>query len=70
MGLSQAGLGISFMTAYAAADPIRLGALVAVPLDHPVASSAQCHLLRSSDRRFTPAAHHMWRLLHNAFRDK
>ncbi len=70
MGLSQAGLGISFMTAYAAADPIRLGALVAVPLDHPIASSAQCHLLRNSDRRFTPAAHHMWRLLHNAFRDK
>ncbi|MDQ1225847.1 DNA-binding transcriptional LysR family regulator [Pantoea ananatis] len=70
MHLSQAGLGVSFMTAYAAADPIRQGALVAVPLDHPIASSAQCHLLRNSDRRFTPAAHHMWRLLHNAFRDK
>ncbi|CAI2151487.1 LysR family transcriptional regulator [Serratia ficaria] len=70
MGLSQAGLGISFMTAYAAADPVRQGSLVAVPLDHPIASSAQCHLLRSSDRRFTPAAHHMWRLLHNAFRDR
>lgn len=69
MNLSQAGLGVSFMTAYAAADPIRQGALVAVPLDHPIASSAQCHLLRNSDRRFTPAAHHMWRLLHNAFRD-
>ncbi len=70
MGMSQAGLGISFMTAYAAADPIRQGSLVAVPLDHPIASSAQCHLLRSSDRRFTPAAHHMWQLLRNAFSDK
>ncbi|KYQ99061.1 LysR family transcriptional regulator [Serratia plymuthica] len=70
MGLSQAGLGVSFMTASAAADPVRQGSLVAVPLDHPIASSAQCHLLRSSDRRFTPAAHHMWQLLHNAFRDK
>ena len=34
-----------------------------------IASSAQCHLLRNSNRRFPPAAHHMWRLLHNAFRD-
>ncbi|KGD81028.1 DNA-binding transcriptional LysR family regulator [Pantoea sp. PNA 14-12] len=70
MNLSQAGLGVSFMTAHAAADPIRQGTLVAVPIDHPIASSAQCHLLRNSDRRFTPAAHHMWRLLHNAFRDR
>ncbi|KTS73786.1 LysR family transcriptional regulator [Pantoea stewartii] len=70
MNLSQAGLGVSFMTANAAADPIRQGTLVAVPIDHPIASSAQCHLLRNSDRRFTPAAHHMWRLLHNAFRDR
>ncbi|MNG57212.1 LysR family transcriptional regulator [Serratia plymuthica] len=67
MALSQAGVGISFMTAYAAADPIRQGSLVAVPLDHSIANSAQCHLLRSSDRRFTPAAHHMWRLLQTHF---
>lgn len=70
MSLSQAGLGISFMTKYAAREAIAEGLLVAVPLAHPIASSAQCHLLRNSDRRFTPAAHHMWRLLHNAFRDK
>ena len=70
MSLSQAGLGISFMTEYAAAGPISQGLLKAVPLDHPIASSAQCHLLRNSDRRFTPAAHHMWRLLRDAFSDK
>lgn len=70
MSLSQAGLGISFMTEYAAREAIAQGLLVAVPLAHPIASSAQCHLLRNSDRRFTPAVHHMWRLLHNAFRDK
>lgn len=70
MNLSQAGLGISFMTAYAAAGPISQGLLKAVPLDHPIASSAQCHLLRNSDRRFTPAAHHMWRLLRDAFSEK
>ncbi|MDU3718028.1 MAG: LysR substrate-binding domain-containing protein [Klebsiella michiganensis] len=69
MSLSQAGLGISFMTAYAAREAIAYGILTAVPIDHPIASSAQCHLLRNSDRRFSPAAHHMWRLLHNAFRD-
>ena len=69
MSLSQAGLGISFMTAYAAREAIAHGILTAVPIDHPIASSAQCHLLRNSDRRFSPAAHHMWRLLHNAFRD-
>jgi len=70
MSLSQAGLGVSFMTQYAAREAIAGGLLVAVPLAHPIASSAQCHLLRNSDRRFTPAAHHMWQLLHNAFRDK
>jgi Transcriptional regulator len=70
MSLSQAGLGVSFMTKYAAREAIAAGLLVAVPLVHPIASTAQCHLLRNSDRRFTPAAHHMWRLLHNAFRDK
>ena len=69
MSLSQAGLGVSFMTAYAAREAIAHGILRAVPIDHPIASSAQCHLLRNSDRRFSPAAHHMWRLLHNAFRD-
>lgn len=55
------------MTAYAAREAIAHGILTAVPIDHPIASSAQCHLLRNSDRRFSPAAHHMWRLLHNAF---
>ena len=69
MSLSQAGLGVSFMTEFAAREAIAHGILKAVPIDHPIASSAQCHLLRNSNRRFPPAAHHMWRLLHNAFRD-
>ncbi|EPK4791519.1 LysR substrate-binding domain-containing protein, partial [Klebsiella aerogenes] len=69
MSLSQAGLGISFMTEFAAREAIAHGILRAIPIDHPIASSAQCHLLRNSNRRFSPAAHHMWRLLHNAFRD-
>lgn len=68
-GMSQAGLGISFMSRFAASSLIEQGKLVAIPVDHPIASSAQCHLLRNSDRRFTPAAHHMWRLLLNAFND-
>ncbi|WP_437889641.1 LysR family transcriptional regulator [Phytobacter sp. V91] len=70
ISLSQAGLGISFMTENAAREAIAQNELVAVPLAHPIARSTQCHLLRNSDRRFTPAAHHLWRLLHNAFRDK
>ncbi len=70
MSLSQAGLGIAFMTEYAAHNLIAQGELVAIPIDHPIATSAQCHLLRNSDRRFTPAAHHLWRLMLNAFNDR
>lgn len=69
MSLSQAGLGVSFMTEFAAREAIVHGILTAVPVEHPIANSSQCHLLRDPCRRFTPAARHMWRLLHRAFRD-
>ncbi|MDP1293907.1 LysR substrate-binding domain-containing protein, partial [Klebsiella variicola] len=42
MSLSQAGLGISFMPEFAAREAIAHGILPAVPIDHPIASSAQC----------------------------
>lgn len=67
MSLSMAGMGVAFMSAQAAMERIERNLLVAVPIDHPIATQAQCHLLRNSDRRFTPAAHHMWRLLLNFF---
>ncbi|WAT06121.1 LysR family transcriptional regulator [Rouxiella badensis] len=70
MSLSISGMGISFMTAQAAGERIEHNILVAVPIDHPIATEAQCHLLRNSDRRFSPAAHHMWQLLLNFFQQK
>lgn len=42
------------MTEFAAREAIAHGILKAVPIDHPIASSAQCHLLRNSNRRFPP----------------
>ncbi|ARU95666.1 LysR family transcriptional regulator [Tatumella citrea] len=69
MELSVAGLGISCMSARAAGQMISAGKLVAIPIDHPIARESQCHLLRNSDRRFTPAAQHMWQLLRNYFTD-
>ena len=65
--LSAAGLGIACMSARAAEPMISSGQLVAIPIDNPVAHETQCHLLRNSDRRFTPAAHHLWQLLRNYF---
>ncbi|WP_178113039.1 LysR family transcriptional regulator [Acerihabitans arboris] len=70
MSLSMAGMGIAFMSAQAAIERISHKMLVAVPIDHPIATEAQCHLLRNSDRRFTPASHHLWQLLLNFFQQK
>ncbi|GAB2942437.1 LysR family transcriptional regulator [Hafnia psychrotolerans] len=70
MSLSISGMGISFMSAQAAGERIEHNILVAVPVDHPIATEAQCHLLRNSDRRFSPAAHHLWQLLLNFFQQE
>ncbi len=67
IALSQAGLGIAFMTAHTVKMPLRQGSLVAVPIDHRIAQESQCHLLRSADRRLTPAAHFLWQLLSKFF---
>ncbi|MFJ5159827.1 LysR family transcriptional regulator [Pantoea sp. NPDC088449] len=63
IALTQAGLGISFMTAQSVKAPLQRGELVAVPIDHRIAKESQCHLLRSADHRLTPAAHYLWQLL-------
>lgn len=60
--LSRAGLGVAFMTTQSL-DTLADRDLVAIPIDHPIAQATQCHLLRSSDRRFSPAAEHLWQLL-------
>ncbi len=70
MELSVAGLGISCMTASAASSMIATGQLVAIPINHKIANESQCHLLRNSDRRFTPAAQHLWQLLRHTFNDQ
>lgn len=70
IALSQAGLGVAFMTAQAISPPLLQRELVAVPVDHRIARESQCHLLRSADRRFTPAASYLWQLLGNWFREQ
>ncbi|WP_170925028.1 LysR family transcriptional regulator [Serratia proteamaculans] len=63
LSLSLAGLGVAFMTEHATGEYLAQNKLIAVPIDHPIARESQCHLLRNSDRRFTPAAQHLWLLL-------
>lgn len=67
IALSQAGLGIAFMTAQSVKGSLQQGDLVAVPIDHRIARESQCHLLRSTDHRLTPAAQYLWQLLCNFF---
>ncbi|KIH83619.1 LysR family transcriptional regulator [Pseudomonas batumici] len=64
--LCQAGLGIAFMTAQSLGQSAATNPLVAIPIDHPIARTSECHVLRSSDRRLSPAADHLWRLLINS----
>lgn len=45
------------------------GELTAIPIDHHIARECQWHVLRSSDHRFTPAAHYLWKLLCNYLSD-
>ncbi|WP_017346638.1 LysR family transcriptional regulator [Pantoea sp. A4] len=67
--LSQAGLGVAFMTAHAVKPSLLQGELVAVPIDNRIARESQCHLLRSADHRFTPAASYLWQLLCHFYND-
>ncbi|KGT92668.1 LysR family transcriptional regulator [Enterobacter cancerogenus] len=63
IALSQAGMGIAFMTTKVVEDALTSRNLIAVPINHRIARESQCHLLRSADHRFTPAAQHLWQLL-------
>ena len=63
IALSQAGMGIAFMTTKVVEDALHSRQLVAVPINHRIARESQCHLLRSADHRFTPAAQHLWQML-------
>jgi DNA-binding transcriptional LysR family regulator len=51
-----AGLGISFMPAFAATRELRDGEAIALPIDHPVLKSAAAHLITRHGRRLPPAA--------------
>ncbi|WP_397453941.1 LysR family transcriptional regulator [Pseudomonas sp. NA-150] len=64
--LCQAGLGIAFMTAQSLDQSVVANPLIAIPINHPIARTSECHVLRSSDRRLSPAADHLWRLLINS----
>ncbi|MDZ7278527.1 LysR family transcriptional regulator [Pantoea eucrina] len=63
IALSQAGMGIAFMTTKVVEDALTAGSLAAIPVRHRIARESQCHLLRSADHRFTPVAQHLWQLL-------
>jgi DNA-binding transcriptional LysR family regulator len=69
IALCTAGLGIAFMTEQTARANAHTGELTAIPIDHHIARECQWHLLRSSDHRFTPAAHYLWKLLSNYLSD-
>ncbi|WP_409309158.1 LysR family transcriptional regulator [Pectobacterium sp. B1J-3] len=69
IALSRAGLGIAFMTEQTVKTNLHQGELVAIPIDHHIAQESQWHVLRSSDHRFTPAAHYFWKLLCNFLSD-
>lgn len=63
IALSEAGMGIAFMTAKVVGDTLASRGLVAVPIHHRIARESQGYILRSTDHRLTPAAQHLWQLL-------
>ncbi len=61
--LAAAGLGVAFMSAITARRGIELGELVAVPIDHPIATGFSSQMMTRVGRRLSPAADHLWKQL-------
>ncbi|GAB3629596.1 LysR family transcriptional regulator [Pandoraea terrae] len=59
--LAAASLGVAFMSAATARRWTDLGQLVAVPLDHPIATGFSSQLMTRVGRRLSPAADHLWK---------
>lgn len=65
--LAAAGLGVAFMSSIAAHRSIDLGELVAIPIDHPIATGFASQMMTRVGRRLSPAADHLWKQLAQSF---
>jgi LysR family transcriptional regulator, low CO2-responsive transcriptional regulator len=65
--LAAAGLGVAFMSSITARRGIDLGELVAVPIDHPIATGFSSQMVTRVGRRLSPAADHLRKQLAQSF---
>ncbi|VVE29731.1 LysR family transcriptional regulator [Pandoraea aquatica] len=55
----RAGLGATFLPTFAVSQEIDAGVLRALPIDHPILSSAEAHLITRAGRRLSGAANRL-----------
>lgn len=55
----RAGLGATFLPTFAVSQEIDAGVLRALPIDHPILSSAEAHLITRTGRRLSGAANRL-----------
>lgn len=55
----RAGLGATFLPAFAVSQEIEAGVLRALPVDHPILSKAEAHLVTRAGRRLSGAANRL-----------
>jgi DNA-binding transcriptional LysR family regulator len=55
----RAGLGATFLPAFAVSQEIEAGVLRALPVDHPILNSAEAHLVTRAGRRLSGAANRL-----------
>ncbi|AKC71543.1 LysR family transcriptional regulator [Pandoraea oxalativorans] len=55
----RAGLGATFLPTFAVSQEIEAGVLRALPIDHPILSSAEAHLITRAGRRLSGAANRL-----------
>lgn len=55
----RAGLGATFLPTFAVSQEIDAGVLRAMPIDHPILSSAEAHLITRAGRRLSGAANRL-----------
>ncbi|EHP41642.1 LysR family transcriptional regulator [Cupriavidus basilensis OR16] len=59
--LAAQGLGIAFMTKWAAKEKVDAGLVVAVPLQHPIANTFDRYVATRVGRKLSPAANFLWK---------
>ena len=55
------GLGIAFMTKWAAKEKVDAGLVVAVPIQHPIANTFDRYVATRVGRKLSPAANFLWK---------